>query len=63
MYHVAFIISYSDYRAIMNGGEIVARAIAEKEGFVNPSNFELLDFGSFYRLCCDYEDEVIPREV
>lgn len=55
MQNVAFVLSNDEYHAIKNGGEVVAKALAEKQGFLNPTNMKIIDCGSFYRLFVEYE--------
>ena len=55
MQNVAIRLTDADHRAIVNGGEAVARAIAEKEGFREIGAMKLINCGAFYRLLVEYE--------
>lgn len=53
--NVAIKLSDTEYSAIANGGEIVAKALAEKQGFFGVTSMKLIDCGTFYRLLIEYK--------
>jgi len=59
-YNCAVRLEDSDVSAIRNGGEVVAKAIAKREGYPTAKDFKLVDYGNFYRLVFTFTQNEKP---